>query len=217
MSAEITQQLKRDLKDLFPGIGSFYKMFSLQVKPDSKPYQTPQRCVVYALQKSFKEWLEQIQQQDIITPLGMNEIVEWCNSFILVPMSNGKLRLYMDPARLNQTLIRPVHRGPALNNILPKLNNAQYLSLINVSSGCYNLKLDERSSYLTTFTCQTGRYRYKRLPLGAAPAGYMLQRKIDEIFKDLPNVFGISDDILVVGYDIKQNRIDLECNIPETI
>ena len=29
----------------------------------------------------------------------------------------------------------------------------------------------------------------------------MFQRKIDEIFKDLPNVFGIVDDILVVGYE----------------
>ena len=29
----------------------------------------------------------------------------------------------------------------------------------------------------------------------------MFQQKIDEIFKDLPNVFGITDDILVVGYD----------------
>ena len=30
----------------------------------------------------------------------------------------------------------------------------------------------------------------------------MFQHKIDEIFKDLPNVFhDIADDILVVGYD----------------
>ena len=28
----------------------------------------------------------------------------------------------------------------------------------------------------------------------------MFQRKIDEIFKDLPNVFGITDDFLVVDY-----------------
>ena len=39
------------------------------------------------------------------------------------------------------------------------------------------------------------------LPFGAALAGDMFQRKIDEIFKDLPNVFGIADDILAVGYD----------------
>ena len=30
----------------------------------------------------------------------------------------------------------------------------------------------------------------------------MYYRKVDEIFKNVPNVFGIADDILVAGYDI---------------
>ena len=34
-----------------------------------------------------------------------------------------------------------------------------------------------------------------------APAHHMFQYKIDEIFKELPNVFDIDDDILLVGYD----------------
>ena len=46
------------------------------------------------------------------------------------------------------------------------------------------------------------RYRYKRLLFEIALAEDMFQRKIDEIFKDLPNVFGIADDILTVGYDV---------------
>ena len=54
-SAEITQQLQRDIKDVFTGIGCFDGMFSLQVKPDSKPYQEPLRCFADALQKPFKE------------------------------------------------------------------------------------------------------------------------------------------------------------------
>ena len=29
----------------------------------------------------------------------------------------------------------------------------------------------------------------------------MFQYKIDEIFNDMPSVFGIADDILVIGYD----------------
>ena len=29
----------------------------------------------------------------------------------------------------------------------------------------------------------------------------MFQTEIDEIFKDLPHIFGIANDILVVGYD----------------
>ena len=91
--------------------------------------------------------------------------------------------------------------GAILNDILPKLNNVRYMSIIDASSRYHNLKLDDISSYLTTFSCQFGRYRYKHLLFGAAPAGNMFQQKIDEIFNNMPNVFGTADDIMVVGYD----------------
>ena len=75
------------------------------------------------------------------------------------------------------------------------------MSIIDASSGYLNLKLDKQLSYLTTFACLFGRYRYKHLPFGAVLAGDMFQCKIDEIFNDMPIVFGIADDILVIGYD----------------
>ena len=84
----------------------------------------------------------------------------------------------MDLACLTQALVRPIHRGPTLNDILPKLNNAKYLSLKDVSSRYHNLKLDKKSSYLTTFVCQFGRYRYKHLPFGTAQEGAMFERKL---------------------------------------
>ena len=107
--------------------------------------------MVYVLQEPFKEELRCLQEMDIITLLGIDETVEWCNSFVLVPKTNGKVRLCLDPARLNQTLIRTVHQGPTLNNILPKLNNVQYMSIIDSSSGYHNLKLDTQSSSLPHF------------------------------------------------------------------
>ena len=58
-----------------------------------------------------------------------------------------------------------------------------------------------QSSYLTTFACPFGRYCYKHLPFAAVPMSDVFQRKIDEIFNDIPNVFGIADDILVIGYN----------------
>ena len=143
--------------------------------------------------KLFKDELDWLQKMDIITTLGVEKMAEWCNSFVLVPKANDKVRLCLDPVRLNQALIRPVHRGPTLNDILPKLNNVKYMSIIDASPWYHNLKLDEKSSYLTTFACPFGRYRYKQLLFGAAPVGNMLQCKIDRIFSDIPNVFGIVD------------------------
>ena len=150
----------------------------------------------------FKEQLKWLQKQDITAPLYIDEMAEWCNSFVLVPKANGRVRLCLDPARLNQVIVRLMHRGPTLNDILPKLNNAKYLSLIDASSGYQNLKLDERLSYLMMFACQFGRYRCKRLLLGAALVGDMFQRKFEKIFKELHNIFSIADDILVVGYEV---------------
>ena len=49
------------------------------------------------------------------------------------------------------------------------------------------------------------------LEFGAAPAGDMFQRNLDEIFKELPNEYGwcgIADAILVVGYDNYSNDHD---------
>ena len=113
------------------------------------------------LQNLFKDELDWLQKLDIITPLGVDKTAEWCNSFVLVPKANGKVKLCLDPARLNQVLIRPVHRGPTLNDILPRLNNVKYMSIIVASPGYHNLKLDEIPSYLTTFACPFGRYQYK--------------------------------------------------------
>ena len=72
----------------------------------------------------------------------MDETVEWCNSLVLVPKANGKVSLYLDHTSPPQALIRLFHRGPILN-ILPKLNNIQYLPLIDASSEHHNLNLDE--------------------------------------------------------------------------
>ena len=54
-------------------------------------------------------------------PARVDESAEWCNSPVLVPKANSKVRLCLDPARLNQALIRPIHRGPTLNDILLSL------------------------------------------------------------------------------------------------
>ena len=94
----------------------------------------------------------------MIVPLGLDETSKCCNVFVLEPKANGKGRLFIDPARLNKALIRPVHRGPMLNHILPRLAGVKYLMLGDVSSGYHNLKLDDKSSYLTAFSCLFGRY-----------------------------------------------------------
>ena len=84
-SRAMTQKINKTFRNVCNGIGCFEGTFSLQLKPDSKPYQAPPRCMAYALQKPFKEELECLQGMGIITCLEIDEMAEWCNSFVLVP------------------------------------------------------------------------------------------------------------------------------------
>ena len=67
-------------------------------------------------------------------------------------------------------------------------------------SGYWNIKLDEESSYHTTFNTPYGRHRFMRLPFGLNCAQDVFQKKVDETFSDITGVYGISDDIIVIGY-----------------
>ena len=63
---------------------------------------------------------------------------------------------------------------------------------------------------MLTFWCQVGRYRYARLLFSAALAGDVLEGKIYGIFKELPNLYGISEDILIWGYDAESRDHPLQ-------
>ena len=63
----------------------------------------------------------------------MDEALEWCNSFVLFPKAKAKVCWCLDPARLKIALIRPVHGGPTVHNILLSLADIKYLTLIYAS------------------------------------------------------------------------------------
>ena len=60
--------------------------------------------MAYVLQKSLKEELKRLQKQDIIAPLRVDDISEWCNSFVLVSKANGKVRLCLEPSMVESSI-----------------------------------------------------------------------------------------------------------------
>ena len=59
------------------------------------------RRVAYALQLKTS-------QGEVPVDVDVDETLEQCNSFVLVPKANGKVWLCLELARHNKALIRPV-------------------------------------------------------------------------------------------------------------
>ena len=80
---------------------------------------------------------------------------------------------------------------------------------MDVRHGFWHVRLDERSSHLTTFHTPFGRYRYKRMPFGISLAPEVFQKRMHELIEGLQGIEVVADDFVVVGYG---NTVD-EANV----
>ena len=96
-----------------------------------------------------------------ITKLEEGEPTPWVNSLAYRRKQNGRLRLCLAPKDLNAAIQREHHVTPTLEEILPKLTVATVFSIGDAKCGYWNVVLDKKSSYLTTFNSPFGRYRFQ--------------------------------------------------------
>ena len=175
------------LKFFSGGVGCFKGTIHIDINKDAEPYQAPPRQVPIALQKPFKTELDRMIKLGIIEPLKIDKCSKWCNSYVTVQKPSGDMWMYIDPAKLNCVIVRPIHTSQTVSDVLSRLSGATYFSLLDATSGFWNCELDKESSKLTTFATPYGRYRFKHLPFGLSCAGNLFQAEI-EIFSDMRDV-----------------------------
>lgn len=116
---------------------------------------------------------------------------------VTVVKPNGKLRICIDPRDLNKALKREHYPMPTIEDVLTRIPNAKVFSVLDATSGYWQIGLDRESAKLCTFNTPFGRYRFKRLPFGLSSAQDIFQAVISDIFADIDGVEVIVDDILI--------------------
>lgn len=169
------EQIKGEFRDVFEGLGCLPGVFHLQIDPTTVPVKHAPRRVPIPLRKKLKDKLKELESMDII--VKKTEPTSWINSMVVV-MRKEKMRLCLDPKDLNNALSRPHYQMPTIDDILPNLAKAKIFSVLDAKDGFWQIKLDEESSKLTTFWTPEGRYRWKRLAFGLAPAPEEFQRRL---------------------------------------
>ena len=188
--------LIREYRDVFEGLGCLPGEYQIEIDSKVSPVQHAPRRAPVALKAKLKEKLHELESREIIT--RVDEPTAWISSLVTV-LKPGKIRVCIDPRDLNKAIQRPTYQIHTLDEILPQLADARVFSVLDAKDGFHQVKLDERSSYLTTFWTPFGRYRYKRMPFGISSAPEEFQRRMHVIVQDLPRVEVIADDILVYG------------------
>ena len=77
---------------------------------------------------------------------------------------------------------------------------AKVFSIFKVCSGFWLVKIDDPSSYLTTFNMPFGCYRWKLLPFGICSAPEVFQKRMHKLIEGLTGVEVIADDFIIIGF-----------------
>ena len=99
---------------------------------------------------------------------------------------------------------------PTVEEIAAKIPEAKVFTVLDAKSGYLQIKLDFKSSLLTTMNTPIGRYRWLKLPFGIKSAPELYQRAMDEMLEDTDHAYTIMDDILIAGCDITHHDSVLE-------
>ena len=186
----------------FKGLASSQdQITNIQLDPSIPPKQTPCQPIPIHLKDHFQQEINKMLQTGVRVPV--HEATPWINSFMLVEsrdkLGNLKLCICLDPTNLNKAIVREPYHFRMPEDIAHLLAEACVMTVCNCKKGYWHQKLDEASSYLTTFNTELGRYRYTVMPFGITVAGDVFQRKLDQYFGQIEQVIVIADDIMVVG------------------
>ena len=202
-------QILHEYPDVFEEIGSFPgPPYHIQIDPSVTPKQTPCHPIPVHLKEVFKQDIDKMLQAGVLKPV--HEATPWIYSFVLVESKDKsgslKLCICLDPTNLNKAITREPYHFRTPEDIAHLLVDAYIMVVCDCKKGYWHQKLDEASSFLTTFNTEIGRFRYTVMPFGATVAGDVLQHKLDQCFGMIQQVIVIADDIMIVSK--QQNHRD---------
>ena len=123
------------------------------MKQNGTPVQKPPRGVPIAMKDKFKQELDSMEAQGIISQYDGHDISpEWLNSFVIVKKLSGALHICPNPTDLNKEIIRPVCNAQTMDDVIHKLQHTKYFAVFNTSKRFFHVPLDQESKLLTVMS-----------------------------------------------------------------
>ena len=97
-----------------------------------------------------------------------------------------------------------------MEEVAATLSEARVFSTLDATSGFYQIRLTEESTWLTTINTPFGKFKFERLPLGLVSAPEIFKRAMTEMFEDIEKCEVIVDDLLVWGKNVEEHDLTLE-------
>lgn len=121
--------VQEQYSELFSGLGKTDWEYTIKLKPGNVPFalSTPRRVPLPLMEKVKKE-LQRMENMGVIS--RVDKPTNWCSGMVVVPKSDGSVRICVDLTKLNESVLRENHPLPCVDQTLGQLTGAKIFSKI---------------------------------------------------------------------------------------
>ena len=148
----------------------------INVIPNSKPKFMKARMVPFAMKAAVELEIERMENEEILKSVPFSE---WASPIVIVPKSDGRLRICGDDKRtVNPCLDNNAFPQPTPEELFSKIHVGKKFSKIDLSQAYLQMQLEEQSQKYLTINTSKGLKQYMRMPYTVKLASGTFQRFI---------------------------------------
>ena len=155
-----------------------------------------------------KEQEAERQVQDLLSR-GMIEPANgaWSSPVVLVRKKDQSWRFCVDYRKLNAVTLQDAYPLPRIDESLDALSGSKYFSTLDLTSGYWQVPLDQDAQDKSAFTTRSGLWKWKVLPFGLTSAPATFQRLMEQVLHGLhwKTLLLYLDDVIVISPDFESH------------
>lgn len=196
--------LQKQYSDLFVGMGVFkHFAYDIDLVPGSTFDNLPPRRIPLHIKDQVKKEIDDMVTMDIIESVTAPTPI---SSPMVIVKKNGKLRICMDPSKLNAAILRRNYPMKSVEEIAAEIEHSKYFTVLDCKKGFWQIPVTKRTQAYLTFSTPWGRYSYKKLPFGISSASEIYQQIMCSLLEGVPNTMCVIDDIIIHAETIEELR-----------
>ena len=164
---------------------------------DARPIKQRMRRTPLGFEQEEWKHLTSMLNCGVIQP----SMSEWASPPVLVRKKDGGVRWCIDYRALNNVTKKDVFPLPLIEECIDTLSGTEFFSTLDMSSGYWQINLNEADRHKTAFITKYGLFEHTRMGFGLCNAPATFQRAVQLVLRGLTwkDVLAYLDDVIVVG------------------
>ena len=176
---------------------------SIPVPPGTKPIRCAPRRMGPEKEAEIEKQLDKLLQQGLIEP-GDGP---WSSPVVLVRKKDQSFRFCLDYRALNDVTDKDAYPLPRIDDSLDALAGSTLFSTLDLTSGYWQIPLDEDAQNKSAFVTRNGLWKWKVLPFGLTSAPATFERMMETVLRGLHwrTLLIYLDDIVVFSTSVSDH------------